>query len=87
MPRRTSSTPAARYQIDFLTTQTPHLQLKSYHPIGRVKDRWTSTPADGQSAGRRRFNVTNTPAAPLELELTFHCGRKHLPIIAIRRAA
>lgn len=27
------------------------------------------------------------PGAPLELELTFHAGRKHLPIVAIRRAA
>jgi hypothetical protein len=29
----------------------------------------------------------NGPGAPLELELTFHGGRKHLPITAIRRAA
>jgi hypothetical protein len=28
----------------------------------------------------------NGPGAPLELEVTFHGGRKHLPIVTIRRA-
>jgi hypothetical protein len=52
-------------------------------PRYEPRSRWPR----GSPCARPWALARNGPGARLELDLVFHAGRKHLPIVAIRRAA
>jgi hypothetical protein len=71
-----------------LAGRTPNEAYHHRFPANRCpryepRSRWPR----GSPCARPWALALNGPGARLELDLVFHAGRKHLPIVAIRRAA
>jgi hypothetical protein len=60
-----------------------HLRPGSRQPRFEPRARWPR----GSPCARPRVLVKGVPGARLELVVRFHAGRKHLPIVSLRRAA
>jgi len=67
-------TPDERYFGRFPANRRPRFE---------PRDRWPR----GSPSARRWALVRGKPGARLELAVEFHAGRKHLPVVRIRRAA
>jgi hypothetical protein len=68
--------------------RTPNEVYFRRHPANRSprfepRDRWPR----GSPCARPWALVRGSPGARLEMEVTFHAKRKHLPIVMVRRAA
>jgi len=92
---------AIRWQIQdvlaWYNQHRPHTTLGARTPnevyFGRYaanrKPRFEPRPRwpRGSPCARPQVLVKGQPGAHLELEVRFHAGRKHLPIVSLRRAA
>jgi hypothetical protein len=71
-----------------LDGRTPDEVYHNRHPANRSprfepRDRWPR----GSPCAKPWALVRGSPGAKLTLEVKFHAGRKHLPIVRLRRAA